>query len=173
MKKKDIIEQEFINSKAEENLMPCCNNLFPNKDDESVMHSIIYCDGGNDEEVTGWNCGTYWSHLVLLTNDDLDYKACNDKPTTINPVNSLTGENFKGKPRLSWSFVYGHGYVIKKKISTGQCNTVDEITNRNTLVWRDSNQSLPPSEKIYYRVYTKLFYSITDSAPEVFFNTPS
>lgn len=167
--------KEQKSTSKSKSLKPCCNNLLPKVDAEAVLHSITYCEGGQPDpnDVIGWNCGTYWTHLVLLTDDELFYKACEVRPNTIKPVDSLTGENYKGNPRLTWSFVYGHGYIIKKKVGSGQWSIIININDRDIKVWRDINQNLPPSEKIYYRVYTKLFYSITDSAPEVFFNTPS
>ncbi|MDP6499635.1 MAG: hypothetical protein QF743_02885 [Candidatus Marinimicrobia bacterium] len=173
MKEKDNSAKK--DTRHSKTLKPCCNNLLPKVDAEGILHSITYCEGGQPDpnDVIGWDCGTYWTHLVLLTDDELFSKACEVRPITIKPVDSLTGENYKGKSRLTWSFVYGHGYVIKKKVGSGDWETIKEIDDRDVEVWRDENQSLPPSDKIYYRVYTKLFYSIADSAPEVCFNPQS
>ena len=157
----------------DENLPPCCNNLFPGQGNEFVNHSIIYCSGDDEINVMGWNCGTYWNNLVLSTDDKLYFKACDARPITIKPIESIVGENYKEKPRLSWNFVFGHGYVIKKKVGSGQWTTVKQITNRNTQYWVNSNQSLPPIRRIYYKVYTRLFYSLANTAPQFYFDPPS
>lgn len=166
-----------------EMLFPCCNNRWPPAGDDPTFPSgLIWCEGGEEDEITLRDCAEIWAKYNPSVGVQLGFQACGGSPPEmVTPVASLDGSVVNNHPKLDWSFVYSHHYVIKRKIGTGSWVIIEEQDNCTTIdisecgdtYFIDNNINVSTlTNYVYYRVYSEIFDEEANSAPQVEFQPP-
>jgi hypothetical protein len=102
------------------------------------------------------------------------YQACGGSiPPEVPAIQSLSKLTYNGHPKLSWSFMYCHDYVLKRKIGSGSWTEIT-ISDRNDTDYIDSSIDLNTIQyKIYYQIYGKIYDELSWGAPQVVYDPPA
>ncbi len=158
--------QEYLLNVSRES---CCNALYPPYDRfPNDVQTIDLCQDGNDVDTTALKCAWIWAHLVPY-NHQLNSLACDTITGEYTAaVKWITGTTSNYHPSLTWDFVFGDGYKIKRKIgSLGRWSTVMTDTVRGDTTWIDSSIDVRTIEDpVYYKVYSKVYIYYASTGPE-------
>lgn len=162
-------------------LAVCCNQRFPATSElPGGDASIIWCPGGQDEEITCLDCAKLWAAYNPYEDSSLYGRACEQEiPDYVPPITWLSGSISNDHPSLTWNFVWSHFYVLKRKIGDGEWSTITTMANCSTGInncpcnesYLDESISLSnESYNVYYNVYARMWDSyISPTAPQTVF----
>ncbi len=163
-------------------LYDCCNNLWPDIfDNPQLLWGLKWCEEEEDDIISGRDCAEIWAKYNPTEGVQLGFQACGgSEPEMVPPVATLDGSVVNNHPKLDWSFVGSHYYVIKRKIAAGSWVTIETQDNCLTQDYScgdtyfiDNNINVSTlTNNVYYRVYSEIFDEEARSAPQVEFQPP-
>jgi len=154
---------------------PCCNDRPVNYSNPPTMeNSLFWCGSFPPPEVNIQNdsCGWLWSHHVEWEGGfgDLAGSACDeeDRKFFTAPVEWITGTTSNWNPSLTWDFVWGSGYRLKRKIgNNGKWLTMITTSNVEDTTWIDTGIDVRTlDDPVYYKVYSKVYSSYASTGPQ-------
>jgi hypothetical protein len=159
----------------------CANNYFPDYSWGATDNmSYKECAGDPEGYISGRSAAYLWSQYVTVPSGVmLGYLACGGFADGVKAVSSLSLSFVGNHPKLTWSFVYSHYYIVQRKIDSGSWTQIAKIGNKgvmgsysypasNMAEYTDNSIDISNfSSSVYYRVFAQSFDENSSSSSVV------